>query len=421
MLKQLRKNQHQQHQSETAVSNVGIIENKNKRKGIGKNIRKSKGSNKSKQNETNVDQDSKQISVISNSDPNEVLTSGTCFGTSMKQLLDPNSETENPLRSVIDIIANPNHKNVTDDIEIYTNEGELVSTNIPNNVPVAVIGDKGSGKSTLITAIMEATHETELFRSIYYIYSSLTLDTETPPFVTRIDVAKSEEFLSNLFEIKSLFNSYSKLFAKLESDSIWNVIDNLDQKRKAIPDNEEKPKLIKNLNSLILQKFLDNCDNQIVQYNQQIVNSGLDPQFVIDKILTNGDNIVQKFSKPFYIGTVRIDGLIVDQRDAVIIDDIAIASNILFKQIKDNPIYSYLTLTRHMRLFILFAGQQIDQIPKSIRREIMCWIISKNTNLELLSGVISKQAVQQIQQKQTELVKYQFVIYNTVSGYIGII
>lgn len=405
------KNDPNKREKAVAISNVTVnVGKEKKRDKIGKVIENTKRKRQHLETEDN----GTTVTVVNESTPSIPIR-----GQGFKKLLS--NETENPLRSVIEYIANPNHKNVTDDIEIYNENGELTPTNIPNNVPVAVIGDKGSGKTTLITAMMEATHETNFFRSIYYIFSSLTLDTETPPFVTRIDVNQADEFLSNIFEIKSLFNSYSKLFLKLESDSIWKDIDLLDSRRAELPDSIDKPKQIKNISAEILQRFLDVCDNQIIKYNQQIVNSGLDPQFVIDKILSAGDNLIQKFSKPFYIGNIRIDGLVPDQRDAVIIDDIAIASKILFRQIKDNPLYTYLTLTRHMRLFILFAGQQIEQIPKTIRREVMCWIVSKNSNLELLTGVISKSAIQQIQTKQNELEKYQFVIYNVVSGYIGII
>ena len=69
-----------------------------------------------------------------------------------------------------------------------------------------------------------------------------------------------------------------------------------------------------------------------------------------------------------------------------------------------------------MRLMVCFAGQQIEQVPKSIRREIMCWIVSKNTNLELLKGILSKDVLRDITEKQKEIDKYEFVVFNMIDG-----
>lgn len=304
-----------------------------------------------------------------------------------------NKNTINPLRRIANEVADKKHKNNINNIVINKED-----TNIPNNLPVAIIGDKGSGKSTLIKAIMKSTHENNTFDHIYFIYSSLSWDEELEPYITKIDVNNCDEFLANLFEIKTIFNSYVKFFERMN--------------KKKYNDNNNKK---------LLETFLSECDNNIIKYNQQIINKGLEAHVVIDKIIDIGDKIISKFSKDFYIGNIKINGLRKDERDAIIIDDIAIAAKILFRQIKDNPLYEYLTLTRHMRLFILFSGQQVEQIPKALRREVMCWLISKNTNLEMLNGVLQKQTLQNIYQKQLQLQKYEFVIYNCADGYLGII
>jgi len=297
----------------------------------------------------------------------------------------------NPLRKLANDLADTEHKNNINNIFINNQD-----TNIPNNLPTAIIGDKGSGKSTMIKAIMEGSMKEGIFNHIYFIYSSLSWDEELPTYITKIDINNCDEFLANLFEIKTIFNSYLKLFEAM-SNKQWD-------------DNE-----------IDLDNFLAECDNNVIKYNQDVVNSGMDAHVVIDKIINTGDKIIQKFSKDFYIGNVKVEGLKKDERDAIIIDDIAIAAKVLFRQIKDNPLYEYLTLTRHMRLFVLFAGQQIEQIPKTIRREIMCWLISKNSNIELLQGVLSKRTLTEIENKQTMLQKYEFVLFNCVDGYLGII
>ena len=300
----------------------------------------------------------------------------------------------NPIRTYADKIADKNHINKTNEIII-----DNIQTNIPNNLPTAVIGDKGSGKSTFLKSLIELTYNNNIFKHIYFVYSSLSWDDDLPPYVVKIDVNKCEEFLSMLFEIKTIFISYYKFFKSLDFKELQKLRDK---------------------NELTENDFLKHIDNNISRYNNEIINSGINPEEKIDRIIDTGTHIIEKFSKPFYIGSVKIDGLNIYDLDGLFIDDIAIASKVLFKRLKDNQIYEYFTLTRHMRLFICFAGQQIEQIPKMLRREIMCWIISKNTNLELLDGVLQKSTLKKIEQEQDKLIRYQFVIYNTVNGVLSI-
>lgn len=317
----------------------------------------------------------------------------------MDLLQTKNPKNENPLRKIANDIVKTQtkeeNKNNVENIVIENND-----TNIPINLPTALIGDKGSGKTTLIKAIINASISNKIFNNIYFIYSSTTYDSVLPSEVIKVDVNECEQFLSMLFETKSIFNSYYKFFKSLD----FKKLNNLYESGKLTDADISK-----------------NLDNNIIKYNKTIINSNALPTIKIDKIFHTGEKILDVFSKPFNIGTVRINGLRYNDRDAIIIDDIAIASKMLFISMKDNDFYEYLTLTRHMRLFVLLSGQQIEQIPKSIRREIMCWILSKNTNIELLIGVLQKSALKRIIQEQDKLDKYEFVIYNVPDGSINIL
>lgn len=296
----------------------------------------------------------------------------------------------NPLRKEADKIADRNAKNKTANIEINGQD-----THIPNNLPIAIIGDKGSGKSTLLKSLINLTHKNKIFNHIFFVFSSITWDEELPPFVTRVDINDADEFLGVLFETKAIFNSYYKFFKSLDFDKLEKLRDN--------------GKLNEN-------DFLKLINNDVAKYNKDIINKDINPIEKIDRIIDTGEKILKTFSRPFNIGSVTIDGLRANDLDAVIIDDVAIASKILFRQIKDNPIYEYFTLTRHMRLFIALSGQQVDQIPKALRREIMCWLVSKNTNIELLTGVLPKSTIRKINEEQGRLNKYEFVVFNCVDG-----
>lgn len=303
---------------------------------------------------------------------------------------------ENPLRTIAnEIIQNTKQTNEIENIIINHKD-----SNIPINLPIAIVGDKGSGKTTLIKAIIEASVSNNIFNNIYFIYSSTTFSSILPSDVIKVDVNECEQFLSMLFETKSIFNSYYRFFKSIDFKELNRKYET---------------------NSLQDSDIFNHLDNNIIKYNKSLINSNVSPQIKIDKIFNTGEKILDTFSKPFNIGTVRVNGFRYNDRDAVIIDDIAIASKMLFVTMRDNDFYEYLTLTRHMRLFVCLSGQQIEQIPKTIRREIMCWILSKNTNIELLQGVLQKTSLKQIQKEQQKLNKYEFVIYNVSDGSVSVL
>lgn len=304
--------------------------------------------------------------------------------------------SSNPLRETANKIGkNSNKANDSAYIEI---KGQ--STHIPINLPSAIIGDKGSGKTTLLMSIMEETHNNKIFDKIYFIFSPLTWDLELPHYIKKINISEAEQFLSLYFETKNIFNSYVKFFKSL--------------------DMSELMKKYKQ-NKLTEADILEHVDNNIIKYNQSIFNSNITSELKIDKIISVGEKIIKKFSKQFYINNVSVDGLKEGERDLIIIDDIATASKMLFKGKTDDYLYEYFTLTRHMRLCVILAGQQVEQLPKKLRREIMCWILSKSTDLSLLDGVIQRSSLDKIKEEQKKLDKYEFVAFNKMDGEINII
>ena len=307
----------------------------------------------------------------------------------------PKKET-NPLRTTANKIGSSSDK-VNDSAYIEINKQ---STHIPINLPSAIIGDKGSGKTTLLMSIMEETYKNKIFQHVYFIFSQLTWDLELPHYIKKINISEAEQFLGMYFETKSIFNSYVKFFKSLDMSELM-----------------EKYKQ----NKLTEADILEHVDNNIIKYNQAIFNSNISSEQKIDKIITIGEKIIKKFSKQFYINNVSVDGLKDGDRDLIIIDDIATASKMLFKNKTDDYLYEYFTLTRHMRLCIILAGQQVEQLPKKLRREIMCWILSKTTDLSLLDGVIQRSTLEKIKEEQKKLDKYEFVAYNKMDGEINII
>ena len=304
------------------------------------------------------------------------------------------SHEKHPLRDKVNELAKGKHADDTENIVI-----DGADTHIPNNLPVAIIGEKGSGKTTLIKALIDKT-QGKTFKHIIYIYSNGNMDEELPDTVIKVNVNKALAFLTMLFEAKALFVSYWKFF-KMKN---WNEL-----KRK------------EDDGSLTNQDLFKACDNVIYKYNEAIMNSPLPPIDKFSKICDFGVGTIKRFSQPFYIDNILMAPLSANDLDALFIDDIAIASEILFTNIKNNKLYEYFTISRHLHMFICLAGQQIDQIPKFMRKEIMTWIVSKNTQLERLDGVIQKSSIRRIMSEQSKLQLHEFVLYNLQSGEIATI
>lgn len=302
---------------------------------------------------------------------------------------------KNPLREEADRTADKKNKNKSANIII-----DGYDLNIPINLPSAIIGDKGSGKTTLIKSLINLSDKHGIFNKIFFIYSPRTWDEELPTNVIKIDINDALPFLSAYFEIKAIYNSYIKYFKKINFSNIQ--------------EKETQGKLSE-------EEFLNMTDNNIIKYNQKALNMLKTPQEKLNAVIDTGERIIKKFSKPFYIGINRIDGIKADDRDLLIIDDIAIASKELFTNIKDNDLYEYFTLTRHMRICPILSGQQVDQIPRFLRREIQAWILSRSTNTELLKGIITQSNLKKINEEQQRLKQYEFIVFNQVNQTMNIL
>ena len=82
---------------------------------------------------------------------------------------ETNIKQNNPIRETANKLGKA--KQINNAYNIVING---IDTHIPINLPIAIIGEKGSGKTTLIRSIIETTNK-KIYNNIYFIYSSLHL------------------------------------------------------------------------------------------------------------------------------------------------------------------------------------------------------------------------------------------------------
>lgn len=261
-----------------------------------------------------------------------------------------------------------------------------VDSNIPYNLPTAIIGAKGTGKSTMITVMLKAFGD--MFKYIIYIYSEhvdTTLSQLYHGKLLRIPMNQSAAFLQKYLSLKTEFMSWCKLFqAGYDSDR----------------SNKSLVKLY--------------CDNVIDAYIRDHPNVSL---------WSTAVEYLKVHMQPFKIvindTTYLLDGFDENQHDMLIVDDIGVANELFPPRAVMSPLYKYITISRHVLLCSIFAGQDIMQLPRYMRKEINTWLFGYGIDINDINetNIPSKKA-KEIIQKYNEVEPYMFIGYNGVNNKI---
>lgn len=351
------------------------------------------------------------------------------------------------MRSVLNqykLVSKGNVLNTAQNILIKNNvtggEEEIL---IPLNLPTFIVGSKNAGKSTVISALIAAEKLNDVYERIFYVYTDhvdSTLAETCHETLVRIPLDQSIAFISEYFKIKSEYMSWVKFLdhlyaAKLLNDEL-NLTDSnirLDDMTTVYTDNIIDAYIRINLNinkksktsapaSASNSSVSSSLDAAIKKAGQGQKGEKGPLQSPEAKILSYAQSFISKYSESFEVvvdgTTYYMNGLKFDQYDQLIIDDVGVAAPYLFPtSMNKSPLYKFLTISRHILLGTIIAGQDLQQLPKYARKEVNTFLFGVGLDITGIEYTnIPKNKQRDIMHVYPTVQQYNFLIYNGLNN-----
>lgn len=269
------------------------------------------------------------------------------------------------------------------------------NTNFPRNTPVYINGPKGSGKTYLLSAVLQYVFKHNLCRRMFYIYAE-NVDTTISRAVPKdkiyqipkaIALGLMLKYLSKktrLCSCSRFVTSYlhfdgKNAFGMLTLDELmatnvyWdNMLDKLSKRKKIFSASE----------------MYEYCKKVVKKYST--------------------DTIIR-------IGTVEYNvGNITDNDyDIFVIDDIAQFYELWGNTRDKSPLYKYFTITRQNMTTFYLAGQELGQLPKMFREQLGGIVLMYGTDVDDLGKYrFNKRMREDIEEKFATMSNHEGVLYN---------
>ena len=269
------------------------------------------------------------------------------------------------------------------------------NTNFPRNTPVYINGPKGSGKTYLLSAVLQYVFKQNLCRRMFYIYAE-NVDTTISRAVPKdkmyqipkaIALGLMIKYLSKktrLCSCSRFVTSYlhfdgKNAFGTLTLDELmatnvyWdNMLDKLSKRKKILGASE----------------MYEYCKKVVKKYST--------------------DTIIR-------IGTVEYNvGNITDNDyDISVIDDIAQFYELWGNTRNTSPLYKYFTITRQNMTTFYLAGQELGQLPKMFREQLGAVVLMYGTDVDDLGKYrFNKRMREDIEEKFATMSNHEGVLYN---------
>lgn len=329
------------------------------------------------------------------------------------------------------LISSGNSLNVGQNILI-----DDVDIGIPLNLPTFIVASKNGGKSTVISTLISAERKNDTYKRIIYIYTDhvdSTLAETCHETLIRVPLNQSIEFISEYFKIKSEFISWIKfLDHNFKAGNITNELTLANEKitisdlLRVYTDNIIDAYVRNTLNinkkkTTATPNIYNNVNPQVLGQNENTQ----EPNPPTTQILMNACYYIEKYRKRFEIiidhTTFYIDGLEFNQYDQLIIDDVGVAAPYLFPSTQaKSPLYKFLTISRHILLGTIIAGQDILQLPKYARKEINTFMLGVGLDISTIETTnIPKNKQREISADYPSVKQYDFLLYNGLNNIIS--
>lgn len=269
------------------------------------------------------------------------------------------------------------------------------TTNFPRNTPVYINGPKGSGKTYLLSAVLQYVFKHNLCRRMFYIYAEnvdTTISRAVPkdkiyqiPKAVALGVmikylskktrlCSCSRFVTSYlhFDGKSTFGTLT-LDELMATNVYWdNMLDELSKRKKILGAAE----------------MYEYCKKVVKKYST--------------------DTIIRVGTVEYNVGNITDNDY-----DIFVIDDIAQFYDLWGNTRNNSPLYKYFTITRQNMTTFYLAGQELGQLPKMFREQLGGVVLMYGTDVDDLSKYrFNKRMREDIEEKFSTMSNHEGVLYN---------
>lgn len=267
----------------------------------------------------------------------------------------------------------------------------IPGTLFPINGVCYFVGMKGSGKTYMLSAIIQHAFKANAIRRLIYIYAD-NVDT------TIIRALPRRYILSVPKEIAGAFLS-KFLSKKTKYTSCYNFI----YSAQHLPSHSDSDTL------KLTNLYVDNLLEKIAA-RKHFTNVHQMKAYCVKTLRKYDSGTVLHFDNGLTYDLGRFD---IDQYDLITIDDIGQFLDLFGTTRHNSELYRYFTITRQNKTAIYLTGQEIKQLPKMLREMLGAVVCLNGTNiLELPDLKIPPDVIGQIQRFWAKIKRYEGVLYN---------